>query len=230
MAISFRILHVDDDALVRELVALSLALDPAFLLLSCESGAEALRVASDWAPDLILCDLTMPDMDGQTLLARLRAEPATAAFPVVFMSAYAAPADGGALAGGGAAVIAKPFDPVGLPATLRRHLHTIKLSAAGYNFRQRLRRDAATLAAFRARLAQTGLPDELHCFVHKLAGAAGIFNCREVNASAAVLECAIIEARAGRMPQQGVAATLDALLASMAQTLAQKEADEGGAK
>ncbi len=216
MATSYRILHVDDDPLMRDLVALSLALDPAFTLLSCESGAEALRVAADWAPDLILCDVRMPDIDGQTLLERLAADPATAGFPVVFMTACA-PRAGEASMDGAAGVIAKPFDPERLAATVRRLLHTIKLNAAGYDFHQRLRRDAATLAAFRRRLDVAGLPDELQSFVHKLAGIAGIFKYRTVSARASALEAAIIAARAGRAAPQSVAEPLDALLASIEQ-------------
>jgi two-component system OmpR family response regulator len=213
MATTFRILHVDDDALMRDLVELSLALDPAFLLLSCASGEEALRLAPDWAPDLILCDIKMPDMDGQTLLERLRADPATASFPVAFMSACAPPPNVDTT--GATTVIAKPFDPTTLAATLRHHLHTIKLNAAGYDFGQRLRRDAATLAAFRRGLREVGMAEELQAFVHKLAGAAGIFNYRAVSVRARALEAAIIEARDGRAAPERVAERLDALLASI---------------
>ncbi|MEJ2434212.1 MAG: response regulator [Pseudolabrys sp.] len=80
MAGTFRILHVDDDVLTREVVELSLGRDPAFVLLSCASGEEALDVAADWAPDLILCDVIMPDMDGQALLARLKSDPPPPSF------------------------------------------------------------------------------------------------------------------------------------------------------
>ncbi len=216
MANAFRILHVDDDPLMRDLVALSLALDPALVLLSCESGEQALHAAADWAPDLILCDLMMPDMDGVTLLARLRAEPATASFPVVFMSARAAGADE-ALAHGAAGVIAKPFDPATLAETVRQLLHTVKLSAAGYDFHQRLARDAAALAAFRNRLTDAAPPQELQILVHKLAGAAGVFNCPTVSARACALEAAIAATRAGMAAPQSLAEPLDALIASIAQ-------------
>ncbi len=216
MAISYRILHVDDDPLMRDLVALSFETDPALLLLSCDSGAEALRVAPDWAPDLVLCDVMMPDMDGETLIARLAADPATAGFPVAVMSACAAFADGTGVPPGAAAVIAKPFDPATLAATVRRHLHTIKLNAAGYDFRQRLERDAATLAAFRRRLADDAPPQELQSFVHRLAGAAGIFDCREVSVRASALEMAIAASRAGRAEPRSVADGIDALIASIA--------------
>ena len=219
MARSFRILHVDDDPLMRDVVEAALGLDPAFVLLSCADGEDALAAAADWQPDLIICDTMMPGMDGAAFLQRLRADPATASFPVAILSALARPRDVAAMkALGAAAVIAKPFDPERLAETVRRHLHAIRLHAAGYDFCQRLRRDAAILAAFRRRLEEAALPEELQSFVHKLAGAAGVFNCADVSASASALEDIIIEARAGRSVPGRIAAGLDALLESITRT------------
>jgi CheY-like chemotaxis protein len=214
---SYRILHVDDDPLMRDVVEISLGLEPAFILLSCASAQEALSVVADWDPDLILCDVLMPDMDGPTLLTRLRANPVTAKYPVIFMTARAE-ADEMKKTNtlGAVAVIAKPFDPDKLAATVRRYLQSIKLSAAGFDFSQRLRRDAATLAAFRDRLHRDTSPEELQSFVHKLAGAAGVFNYRTVSATASALETAIIEERAGRGAPGGIATNLDALIESIA--------------
>jgi CheY-like chemotaxis protein len=219
MTTPFRILHVDDNALTRDLVELSLARDPAFVLLSCADPREALRVAADWEPDLILCEATMPDMDGTEFLARLRAQAATARFPVVFMSAYAQARDVEAMkAQGAAGVIAKPFDPETLAQTLRQQLYAIRMNAVSYDFHERLRRDAATLAAFRGRLAGVAPPAELQSCAHKLAGAAAVFNFRAVSAQAAALEEAIIAARAGAGAPDAVAARLDALLESIERT------------
>jgi two-component system OmpR family response regulator len=212
MATSYRILHVDDNALTRELVELSLGLDPAFALLSCTDANEALNVAADWGPDLVLAEAKMPDTDGPALLARLRADPVTAKFPVVFLSACAEDGDVDAMrALGAAGVIAKPFDPATLALTLRRFLYSIRMNAAGYDFYERLRRDAATLAAFRGQL-NAAPPAELQSFAHKLAGAAGVFNYRAVSAQASALEDAIIAVRAGCGAREAVAAKLDALL------------------
>jgi CheY-like chemotaxis protein len=88
---SYRILHVDDDPSMRDIVELALGLDPKFALMSCASGDETLAMAPDWAPDLILCDVMMPDMDGPALLALLRANFRTAKIPIVFMTARAQP-------------------------------------------------------------------------------------------------------------------------------------------
>ena len=213
MVRSFRILYVDGDPFMRDVVELSLGLDPAFLLLSCAGAQEALAAAPDWEPDLILCNAMMPGLDGPALLARLRANPATAEFPVLVMSPRAQHRDIDAMKSHRAvAVIAKPFDLAKLAETVRRHLPSIRPNAAGYDFSQRLRRDAATLASFRLRLGDVALSKELQTFAHKLAGAAGVFNVRAVSAAAAALEEAIIDARAGRGPPGHIADHLDALL------------------
>src|SRR5271156_1284028 len=88
-AMTYRILHIDDDADIREIVQFSLALDPGLAPMSCASGRDALAIAAEWAPDLILCDVMMPGMDGPTTLARLRENPKTSKIPVVFMTARA---------------------------------------------------------------------------------------------------------------------------------------------
>ncbi|HEY2135489.1 MAG TPA: response regulator [Xanthobacteraceae bacterium] len=81
------VLHVDDESDIRRLVQLSLGLDPDIAVHSCACGADAVMVAEEWMPDLILCDVMMPGMDGPATLARLRECPRTAKIPVVFMTA-----------------------------------------------------------------------------------------------------------------------------------------------
>jgi len=117
---SCRVLHVEDEPDIREVVKLSLALDPALTVKSCGSGAEALTEAATWDPDLILMDVVMPVMDGPELLAQLRRTTRTAAIPVVFMTARAQTKEVEQfLALGVAGVIAKPFDPTTLAASVR---------------------------------------------------------------------------------------------------------------
>jgi len=216
---SYRILHVDDDSLMRDVVEISLGLDPAFALMSCAGGAEALAAAPGWAPDLILCDVMMPDMDGPAMLAHLRENPQTAKHPVIFMTATPAPNEIERFRSLGAAgVIAKPFDPKTFPDTVRERLRTIQLASANYDFAERLRADAAVLAAFRDKLdgAEASLvPDGLQACVHKLAGAAGVFNFKAVSRSASALEEAIVAQRAGRGTPGTIAANLDVLLECM---------------
>jgi len=110
-------------------------------------------------------------------------------------------------------MIAKPFDPETLAQSLRRQLYSIRMNTSGYDFHERLRRDAATLAEFRGQLNDGAPPDELRSFAHKLAGAAGVFNFRAVSALASALEEAVIAARTGCGTPETVAANLEALIA-----------------
>jgi CheY-like chemotaxis protein len=220
---SYRILHVDDDPLMRDVVELALGFDAEFVVMSCAGGEEALAAVPGWQPDLIILDVLMPEMDGPAVLARLRENPETAKIPVIFITGRApAPERERLMALGAVAVIAKPFYPVKLAETVRRHLQSIKLASAGYNFAQRLRNDAATLATFRQKLRSgadsTFVPDEFQSIVHKLAGAAGVFNFQAVSRTAASLEDAIIEQRTGRGMPGTIEINLDALLECIERT------------
>ena len=84
-----RILHVDDEPDIREIVDLSLSLNPDFKVRACSSGAEAITAAAEWSPYLILLDVMMPRMDGPTTLSHLRENQQTAKIPVLFMTARA---------------------------------------------------------------------------------------------------------------------------------------------
>jgi CheY-like chemotaxis protein len=84
---AIRVLHVDDEPDICEVIELSLGLDPEFEARACASGSEALVIAAEWLPSLILLDVVMPLMDGPMTLANLRKEPRTAQIPVLFMTA-----------------------------------------------------------------------------------------------------------------------------------------------
>jgi two-component system, OmpR family, response regulator len=112
-----RILHVDDEPDIREVVEISLSLDPKLEVRACASGAEAITAAAEWSPLLILLDVMMPGMDGPTTLTHLQKNPRTSAIPVVFMTARAQPREIEHFIGLGAqGVISKPFDPMTLAA------------------------------------------------------------------------------------------------------------------
>jgi two-component system OmpR family response regulator len=126
-----RILHVDDESDIREVVGIALGLDPSLALQAFASGAEALRAAAESAPDVILLDVMMPGMDGPTVLARLRDSPKTANIPVVFMTARVQEQEIAHFRSLGAAgVIAKPFDPMTLAAALRSYSRTVASATA----------------------------------------------------------------------------------------------------
>jgi CheY-like chemotaxis protein len=117
---AYRVLHVEDEPDIRDVVNLSLALDPDLTVKSCESGTDALVAAEEWNPHLILTDVVMPLMDGPQLLAQLRRNSRTARIPVVFMTARAQSSEVERfIALGAAGVIAKPFDPLRLAASVR---------------------------------------------------------------------------------------------------------------
>ncbi|WP_088344078.1 MULTISPECIES: response regulator [Rhodomicrobium] len=116
---TFHILHVDDEPDIRKITELSLGLNPDIVTRGCASGLDAIAVATEWLPDVILCDVMMPLMDGPTMLARLRAQPETANIPIIFMTARAQATELDLLKSLGAvAVISKPFDPMTLAATV----------------------------------------------------------------------------------------------------------------
>lgn len=83
-----RILVIDDEAAVRENVSRFLRLE-GYLPMEAAHGAQGIEMALRTPPDLILCDLMMPGVDGFGVLARLRAEPSTAGIPFVFLTASA---------------------------------------------------------------------------------------------------------------------------------------------
>jgi CheY-like chemotaxis protein len=214
---TYRILHVDDDPDIRTIAQLSLSLDQAFAVTSCASGDEALAASADWAPDLILCDVMMPDMDGQTVLAALRANAYTASIPVVFMTARAQMREMEDLKSLGAvAVIAKPFDPLKLASMVREHLPLEKFATAGGAFYERLCRDAATIKIcrenFRRDPASSATLEKLQSCAHQLAGVAGVFDFQAVSVAASALEEAIIGHRASQCAPGNVEAALNALL------------------
>lgn len=123
---AIRILYVDDEPDIREIVDISLGLNPDFEVHACASGAEAIAAATEWSPCLILLDVMMPGMDGPTTLAQLRKNPRTSAIPVFFMTARAQTREVEHLIALGAqGVISKPFDPMTLALQVRRHLQTL---------------------------------------------------------------------------------------------------------
>jgi CheY-like chemotaxis protein len=109
------ILLIDDDDDVREVAQLALEMTAGWTVRAASSGAEGVRSAVAEPPDAILLDVMMPGMDGPATLAGLRADPATAAIPVILLTAKAQPADRRVLEGLDArGVLSKPFDPMQL--------------------------------------------------------------------------------------------------------------------
>ena len=119
-----RILIIDDEPDIREVAQVSLELVGHHEVFTAGSGHEGLEAARTHQPDAILLDVTMPDLDGPSTLAELRADPATREIPVVFLTAKTQSAERAQLAQLGAAgILTKPFDPMKLADQLASTLH-----------------------------------------------------------------------------------------------------------
>ena len=110
---------VEDDLDIQIVARLALEAVGGYTVATCSDGRQALRMAADFAPDLILLDVMMPDMDGPTVFEKLREEAALREVPVIFMTAKAQAHEiEGYLALGALGVVSKPFDPMTLSATV----------------------------------------------------------------------------------------------------------------
>ncbi len=116
------ILIVDDEPV--NLAMLAHLLRPLYKVRAASSGESALRAASTMPrPDLVLLDVSMPGMDGYTVIERLRADPQTQHIPVVFITALALPADEErGLQLGAQDYITKPIKPQVVLARVRTQL------------------------------------------------------------------------------------------------------------
>src|SRR3989338_9624208 len=81
-----RILAIDDEPDILEVLEKRLTLDGYEVVLA-KDGKSGLEKALSQKPDLILLDVAMPDMDGFEVCKRLRSDPATAATPVLMLTA-----------------------------------------------------------------------------------------------------------------------------------------------
>ena len=130
-----RILVVDDlPANVRLLEAV--LLPHGYEVLAASDGTAALELVASGAPDLILLDVLMPGLDGFEVCRRLRADPATAALPVVMVTSSAEGEKTRAIEAGADDFISKPFDNHALLPRIRsllrikRYHDTIKAQSA----------------------------------------------------------------------------------------------------
>jgi two-component system phosphate regulon response regulator PhoB len=117
-----RILVVDDEEDIRELVRLNLARE-GYEVCDCETGEQALSLSHATVPDLVVLDLMLPGMDGLEACRKLKADPKTSHIPVVILTAKGEEAD--VVAGleiGADDYVTKPFSGKVLVARVRRLL------------------------------------------------------------------------------------------------------------
>jgi CheY-like chemotaxis protein len=115
-----RLLVIDDESDIREVARLSLELTEDWAVLSANGGASGMTLALSMAPDAILLDVMMPDMDGPTTLRALQEQSATKSIPVIFLTAKVQATEREKFMQLGVrAIIAKPFDPLSLGQQIR---------------------------------------------------------------------------------------------------------------
>ncbi len=213
---AIRILHVDDEPDIREVVDISLGLNPDFEVRACLSGAEAVAAAVEWSPFLILLDVMMPGMDGPATLTLLRRNPQSADIPVLFMTARAQTREVEHLIALGAqGVISKPFDPMTLAFLVRSHLQAVRIGTLRGIFMRRAKTDAALLKPYLCRLAGNRDPAALALvgqIAHDLAGAADLLGFDEIGSAASAVEKAATAKRDGRDTQTDLAHALEQLI------------------
>jgi CheY-like chemotaxis protein len=104
------VLLVEDSDAIRDAFTILLE-DAGYAVLGAETGGEALRLAEERVPDLVLLDMGLPDMSGLDVVRRLKAAPQTASIAVVALTGRDEEADRRAcLAAGCAAYIVKPVN------------------------------------------------------------------------------------------------------------------------
>lgn len=114
-----RILVVDDDPDILQFVQMNLELD-GFRVDTADGGRSALEQAAMNPPDLMLLDIMMPEIDGLTVLKRMRSDPPTASIPVIILTARSLAEDRvKGLDLGADDYITKPFDLEELVARVR---------------------------------------------------------------------------------------------------------------
>lgn len=115
-----KILYTEDEPDISTIVLIALQEIGNYEIKACATGQEAIDIAAEFKPDLLLLDIMMPEKDGLTTLNELRNIPATANTPVIFMTAKVQSTEiENYYKLGAIDVIAKPFDPMQLAEMLQ---------------------------------------------------------------------------------------------------------------
>lgn len=92
-------------------------------VLAATNGQQGIELAREQRPDLILLDIAMPVLDGFEVCEQLKADEATKAIPIVFLTAITGQEDARhAMEAGAAAFIPKPFEPDHVAQVIKEHL------------------------------------------------------------------------------------------------------------
>jgi two-component system, OmpR family, response regulator len=197
-----RILLVDDDPDLVEVVSLALVELGGYTVRVCPSADEALEKGPSFQPDLILLDFMLPGTDGFALLQALRRIEETARVPVVFMTAAVQREDFSQYDRDCIGVIPKPFDPTVLPDLLEalwvdhvdriREAHRQRYEALRLAYVDQLEEKITAMQDAAAALAARGWDrptlESLHLLVHRMAGSCGLYRLNELSRRAGALE------------------------------------------
>lgn len=125
------ILLIEDQPDMRENLATILEMEDYSVVLA-ENGREGLNLARDRRPDLVICDVMMPEMDGYLVLQSLRRDPATATTPFIFLTAKGEKGDLRAGMNLGADdYLTKPVTAIDLLAAVEARLNREELRGRG---------------------------------------------------------------------------------------------------
>jgi CheY-like chemotaxis protein len=204
------VLYIDDDPDVCHVVQATLRSIPGLSVHTATSGEQAIDLAYELRPDLVLMDVMMPGLDGPSTLKRLRAHALLENIPVIFITAKALPAEvAHFLKLGAIGVIAKPFDPLKLcdnlfavwktsscatreingtragQARMRRQIASMTES-----FLQRIRNDVIRLTTVMesARHGDRSALKELEVIAHSIHGAGAMFGFLSISDAGAAIE------------------------------------------
>jgi CheY-like chemotaxis protein len=113
------VLLVDDDPLILEILRTILDLEE-FVVTTATDGRKALDAVDATRPDVVVCDVMMPELDGFEVCRTLKSEPATSDLPVILLTARDRPEDRQAGEDAGCdAYLTKPFSPLQLIDVIR---------------------------------------------------------------------------------------------------------------
>jgi twitching motility two-component system response regulator PilH len=115
-----KILIVDDDPDFKQLLAFDLR-KSGYAVVLANDGEEGLQKAAKEKPDLILCDIKMPRMDGYTFVRHLKKDPETSSIPLIVLTSYEPMKDMFQMEGVSDYYV-KSVDTEGLFQTIKKHL------------------------------------------------------------------------------------------------------------
>gem|GEM_PF-707235 len=141
------VLVVDDTNL--SIMVLTHVLSPDYIVYAARTGKDAIQIAQEKRPDVILLDVVMPDIDGYAVIDALKQSDRTKSIPIIFITGMNKPGDEErGLTAGAADYILKPYSPATIRLRVRNQIEMIRITRLGeYNMmKYRLACDAMNVA------------------------------------------------------------------------------------